>query len=61
MSKCYFFVLEKEGEGYDVKCHFQKESLNIDSKQFYQYQQNEQLPLTAKRPIPYEVRNHGPG
>jgi hypothetical protein len=24
MSKCYFFVLEKEGEGYDVKCHFQQ-------------------------------------
>ena len=37
-----------------------KESLNNDSQQFHQYQQNEQPPLTSNNTTTYGVRNQGP-
>jgi len=36
-----------------------KESLNNDGQQFYQYQQNEQLPLTSNNTTTYGVGNQG--
>ena len=46
--RLYKFIGPKESRFINL---IMKESLNHDGQQFHQFQQNEKLPITSKRPL----------